>query len=338
MKRSEFTQIILHHHMPTEPQQTRATAFAPINIALSKYWGKRNSELNLPVTSSLSITIPTKGSKTTLVWTSQQTQDSIVFNGEEIDRHSVLAQGITQFFDLFRPTHRWHLHTIIETNIALAAGFASSASGFAALALAMNDLFAWRLELSTLSMLARLGSGSATRSLWTGFVEWHCGQRDDGMDSYAAPLLEHWPEFCVGLLDIRTTEKPISSRKAMQDTMNTTSLYSCWPEKATHDIRLLKHAIDQKDFSLLGSVAEQNALTMHAIMLSSWPPICYFLPDTIAAIQRVWALRQTGLDLYFTQDAGPNLVLLFLKKDANTVKQSFPNVEIVSIFDDRIKP
>ncbi len=334
MKRSEVIQTVFNHRIPIAPTQETATAFAPSNIALCKYWGKRNSELNLPLTSSLSIALPTKGTTTTLVWDLKQPRDSIIFNGRKMAVDSAFVQRLTQFLDLFRPQHKWYLQVTIEMNIPLAAGFASSASGFAALVFALNKLFAWHLESHQLSILARLGSGSAARSLWTGFVEWHCGKRDDGMDSYANPLPDSWPELCMGLLSVCETEKPISSRAAMQHTMDTSSLYPQWPKKATQDLVMIKQAICQKDFPLLGQLAEQNALTMHAMMLSSWPPICYFLPDTLAAMQRIWALRKAGLALYFTQDAGPNLKLLFLKKDSQSIQQSFPTVEIISVFND----
>ena len=94
----------------------------------------------------------------------------------------------------------------------------------------------------------------------------------------------------------------------------------------------LKHALSNQDFHLLGSTAESNALTMHATMLSSWPPICYSLPETISAMQTIWECRKQGLPLYFTQDAGPNLKLLFLEEDEAKVRAMFPEVEIVPVF------
>jgi diphosphomevalonate decarboxylase len=217
-------------------------------------------------------------------------------------------------------------------NIAVAAGFASSASGFAALVLALNNLFAWHLTKRELSILARLGSGSAARSLWLGFVEWHRGVNMNGMDSYAEPLPDCWPGLCIGLLTISEAEKAISSREAMQRTVNTSVLYNSWPEKVAQDLKAIKQAINEQDFGLLGRAAEANALTMHATMLSSWPPICYFLSDTMAAMQHIWALRHQGLSLYFTQDAGPNLKLLFLERDTEDVRQFFPSIEVVPVF------
>jgi len=96
---------------------------------------------------------------------------------------------------------------------------------------------------------------------------------------------------------------------------------------------LLKQAIKTKNLALLGGTAESNALSMHATMLSSWPAICYFLPETIAAMQQIWTARKEGLELYFTQDAGPNLKLMFVEKDKEQVKTLFPNLEIIKPFE-----
>ncbi|MBV9576770.1 MAG: hypothetical protein JO149_09125, partial [Gammaproteobacteria bacterium] len=104
--------------------------------------------------------------------------------------------------------------------------------------------------------------------------------------------------------------------------------------KVARDLVILRQALQIKNFSLLGGVAESNALSMHATMLSSWPPICYFLPETIAAMHQVWNLRKEGLALYFTQDAGPNLKLLFLEKEADEVRKAFPQMEMIKLFDE----
>ena len=120
----------------------------------------------------------------------------------------------------------------------------------------------------------------------------------------------------------------------MKRTVNSSALYANWPRKVTQDLIILKQALRTQNFSLFGGTAESNALSMHATMLSSWPPICYFLPETIALIQRIWELRKTGLELYFTEDAGPNLKLIFLEKNIELIKSEFPEVDIVKVFED----
>jgi diphosphomevalonate decarboxylase len=141
-----------------------------------------------------------------------------------------------------------------------------------------------------------------------------------------------WPELCMGLLIFNETEKEISSRDAMQRTIKTSSLYSAWPATVSRDLSALKQAIHLKDFSLLGQTAESNALAMHATMLSAWPPVCYALPETIVAMKKIWQLRQQGLMLFFTQDAGPNLKLIFLEKDKEAVRAQFSGVDIIQPF------
>src|SRR5437016_6822460 len=126
----------------------------------------------------------------------------IVLNGQALANDSSFVKRTSEFLDLFRSTldKKWHLKIDIKMKVPIAAGLASSASGFASLVLALNDLFDWRLKKQDLSILARLGSGSAARSFWNGFVEWHAGVQTDGMDSFAEPFsMDEWPELRVGI-------------------------------------------------------------------------------------------------------------------------------------------
>lgn len=328
MKKSDVVQMILHDKPMNVAPHEKGKAFAPTNIALCKYWGKRDAELNLPVTSSLSIALPEKGAETILHISDT---DIVTLNGNTLEKNSAFVKRLTQYLDLFRSKHSFALHIDINMNIPVAAGLASSACGFASLIMAMNHLFALELTKRELSILARLGSGSASRSMWNGFVEWHAGVDADGMDSYAESLNIAWPELCVGILSITDAEKPISSRAAMQRTVENSVLYESWPKKVEMDLALLKQALQQKNISLLGSTAESNALAMHATMLASWPPVCYFLPETITAMHKVWEMRRQGVEVYFTEDAGPNVKLLFLEEDKTKIREKFPQVEMIKL-------
>lgn len=333
MKKSDAVLRIFHQNIASKPLHDKGLGFAPTNIALCKYWGKRNIELNLPMTSSLSVSLQDKGALTNLICHDAE-DDLIILNGQEVPADTQFKKRTSDFLDLFRPDKSWHLKIDISMNLPVAAGLASSACGFASLVAALKDLFGWQLGQRELSILARLGSGSACRSLWPGFVEWHAGVQPDGMDSFAEPLPFEWPELHIGLLPISLAEKPISSRKAMQRTVDTSVLYASWPRKVLQDLIIIKQALHSKNFSLLGGTAESNALSMHATMLSSWPPISYFLPETIAAMHKIWDLRRhQGLGLFFTQDAGPNLKLLFLEKDKKAIMELFPSLEDVKLFD-----
>lgn len=330
MKKSDVVNYILKNKN-NNPSGIANNIFSPANIALCKYWGKRNQELNLPVTGSLSVSLGNKGTTTTLK-ISQTNSDEASLNGKLIESVSPFGQRLSQFLDLFRTGNHFKFNIDIQTNIPIAAGLASSASGFASLVHALNHLFEWKLSIRELSILARLGSGSASRSIEPGFVEWHPGVDENGFDSFGELLPYQWSDLCVGLLIVNEKEKQVSSREAMQRTVTTSPLYALWPKKVSDDLIAIKQAIHDRDFELLGKTAETNAMTMHATMLSSWPPITYACAETLAAMQKIWQLRNQGMSLYFTQDAGPNLKLLFLQNQLNQVRENFPEIEIVKPF------
>ncbi len=314
-----------------------ASAFAPSNIALCKYWGKRQNELNLPVNSSLSISLAHLGTQTQIEL-SQDNQDHVFLNGDSLPLASSFASKVIKFIDLFRREQFIPLVIKTENNIPTAAGLASSASGFAALTLALDKFFNLNLSKDILSAFARMGSGSASRSLFTGFVEWEMGVREDGMDSCATQLSTQWPSLRVGLVKVNTAVKSVDSRSGMNRTIDTASLYQSWPAQAARDLEFLHQALVQNDFKLLGATAEHNAMSMHATMIASWPPLVYWQPESLAAMQKTWALRESGVDVYFTMDAGPNLKLLFEAKDEYLVASEFPGLEVVAPFDDELSP
>jgi len=359
VKKSDVVRVVLGEHWQAPPANSSGEGFAPTNIALCKYWGKRNQELNLPLTSSFSISLGNKGASVTLALI-ENNVDEIILNDKIVDPLSSFSKRLIDFLDLFRSTNSnadanananvnaranantnacantntntMPLRIRISSNIPIAAGLASSACGFASIVFALDALFGWKLPRKDLSILARLGSGSASRSIWPGFVEWHAGIREDGMDSHGESFSEEWPELCIGLLIVNNQEKSVSSREAMQRTVTTSSLFSAWPGKVNQDMKTIKQAIYERDFATLGKAAESNATAMHATMLSAWPPITYAVPETLLGMQEIWKLRQQGLPLFFTQDAGPNLKLLFLQQDQNAVISHFPNIEIVHPF------
>lgn len=335
MDKATVVQKIFKEHSK-KPQNEQGTFFAPSNIALCKYWGKRNAELNLPITASLSVSLGTFGAKTSvsLIKDNKKSMDDIIVNGRKItiDSDKAFVLNLTNYLNLFRPTPTTCFQVDTDVNLPIGAGLASSACGYAALIGAMDKLYGWQLPLGTLSLLARLGSGSASRSFWQGFVEWQAGTAEDGMDSVGVPMPQVWPELRIGLLILNSAPKPISSRKAMEITRLTSPFYGEWPKKHAHDFSRLKKAISQHDFVELGETSESNALAMHAMMLTAYPPILYTEAKTITAMHEIWQARQAGLQLYFTQDAGPNLKLLFLDKDTDAVKKLFPELIIIAPF------
>lgn len=328
MNQREFVKTLLAEKS-LHASRKRAEAFAPSNIALVKYWGKRDTKFNLPITSSLSISLGNKGANTVVRY-HNEAHDQICLNGNPLSLSATFSQRLIDFLDLFRPNKDTYFHIDTDCNIPISAGLASSACGFASLVRALNNFYEWDLTNEELSTLARLGSGSACRSLWSGFVEWQEGKNE--LDSHGEPINETWPELRLGLLILDAQPKSISSRQAMQRTVETSPLYQQWPNKVKTDLMTVKNAIKNKDFNLFGKTAENNALTMHATMMAAWPPIFYATPETINAMRKIWKLRKEGLEIYFTQDAGPNLKLLFLAKDSDAVATAFSEIDIINPF------
>lgn len=308
----------------------RGSGQAPVNIALCKYWGKRDENINLPCTPSLSISLAEFGAKTDIEPVDSD-RDVFILNGEVQDKASDAASRVVEYLDLFR-TEQERFRVESVTNIPVAAGLASSASGFAALALALDDLFEWGLERRELSVLARLGSGSACRSLYGGFTEWLVGERSDGMDSFAVPIETVWEDLRIGLVEISSAPKAIGSRPAMSRTVATSQFYRCWAARVAEDMAEIRAAIASRDLERLGTASEGNALAMHATMLDSRPAILYWKPESVQAMQHVWHLRSAGVPIFFTMDAGPNLKLIFEEKHTALIESEFADVRVEAPF------
>jgi len=308
----------------------QASAYAPSNIALSKYWGKRELSFNLPITGSLSISLAEHGTKTGLS-VIDAPMHQVILNGKEVSANQSFSIKVSQWLDRVLP-NVLKLRVDTHNTVPTAAGLASSASGFAALTLATNSLMGWQLPERQLSALARLGSGSASRSLWHGFVKWQAGEQANGSDSVAFPLEHQWPELRIGLLTVSSQKKAVSSREGMARTITTSALYNQWPQQAESDLATIETAIIAGDFETMAKTAEHNAMSMHATMAAAWPPLVYWQPDSLTQMQKVWQLREQGLPLYLTMDAGPNLKLLFEAKHQPDVEAAFPEVQVITPF------
>lgn len=316
---------ILKEKKSSSPQEL-GIGKAPINIALCKYWGKRNTELNLPNNSSFSISLPFY-TETKIIPAKNL---EIYLNGKLVNPESSFSKRLKEYTALFSDTKKTNYRIETTNDLPTAAGLATSASGYAACILALNNLYKWELSTQELSVLARLGSGSASRSIEKGFIQWNSGKCEDGMDSYAEKFPETWNQLRIGLVILEENEKAVSSREGMKRTVETSHFYQLWPEKCEQDIISLKNTILKKDFAEFGKIVESNALAMHATMLDSSPPFFYWSAKTIETVQKIWKLRQKGHNIFFTMDAGPNIKLLFQEKDIGLVAENFTTIEIVS--------
>ena len=311
--------------------ERKATCRAGSNIAFIKYWGVAGGaeDLNIPLNNSISMTLADAHTTTTVAWDDSGClpEDSVAIDGVQLDGPS--AERTVAHLDRLRALAGvpYKARVVSNNNFPMASGIASSASGFAALTVAGAAALGLRLDATRLSAVARQGSGSASRSLFGGFVEWERGwgggEENEGErgESEGSSLLDsrsvahqmhdesHW-----GLSDViaivSTGAKRVSSssghRLAATSPLNTarTRCVGAWLET-------VRQAIAERDIGLLGPVLELDALAMHGVMMTSTPSLLYWQPGTLEVLQAVRGWREDeGVPVYFTIDAGPNVHLI----------------------------
>ena len=308
--------------------QFGATATAHANIALVKYWGKRDGALMLPATSSLSLTLDAFLTTTRVELAEAGAGgDTVSLDGEPLTGAALTK--VSRFLELVRamaaPEMAALSATVTSTNtVPTAAGLASSASGFAALAGAAAAAFGLDLSPRDLSRLARRGSGSASRSVFGDFVIWHAGdltspERGD-LTSFAQPLPAA-PDLDVAMavVVLNAGPKSIGSREAMAHTVATSPYFPAWVEHTDDDVAEAADAIAVGDLPRLGEIAEASALRMHATMLAARPAVRYLAPASLEVLDVVAALRASGTGAWATMDAGPNVKVLCARSDLAAV-------------------
>lgn len=305
----------------------RAAAFAPSNIALTKYWGKRDEVLNLPLAPSISITLHELGSLTVVQPDANLTEDVMLVDDKPLDDAGMVK--VRRVLGIIRQMAGSDVYAGLRSvnTVATARGLASSASAFAALAVAASQAYGLALDGAALSRLARTGSGSASRSIYGGYVKWLCGQEADGTDSYAVPLFatEHWP-MKVLVAKVADTKKKVSSTLGMKASARTSPLFAGWLQTCEQDVVLCEQALAKKDLELLAEVVEGNALAMHATMMATRPPLLYWKPATIAVVHEVRRLRSEGCACFFTIDAGSSVVVVVEEQDAKQVAAALAEI------------
>ena len=315
-----------------------AVAKANVNIALIKYWGKRDERLILPYTSSLSLTLSDLYATTSVHFDESLSVDFVTLDGSELSTDDSTRLRVVAMLDLVREKAgiSTKAKVVSHNHVPIAAGLASSASGSAALAAAASYAAGLDLTPRELSRLARRGSGSACRSIFGGFVLWNKGEDDE--TSYAEPIADPLaeplsepaepadshlsaslptslpaqknlnPAMIVVTLD--SSKKPISSRTAMRRTVETSPAYMPWVEQSKKDLARALDAIRVGSIEQLGEVMEQNSLGMHETMRKANPPVNYLTDKTYAVLNAVRSMRECGWPVWATMDAGPNVKVL----------------------------
>jgi diphosphomevalonate decarboxylase len=284
---------------------TRAVVEANTNIALVKYWGKRDEKLNLPAVGSISLTLAGLSTRTEVRFDALLEADTLSLNGS-VERGRPVEK-VSRFLDLVRARAGImdRASVISANNFPTAAGLASSASAFAALALAATRAAGLTLSGSELSVLARRGSGSAARSLFGGFVEMQKGERADGEDAFAAPLDTQLDARMVIAVASEGPKETLST-DGMRHTAETSPYFAAWQSANETDLIEARRALAEGDLARLGTVAERSCLTMHASAMAARPAVVYFRGVTVDGYRAIRELRAGGTPAWFTCDAGPH--------------------------------
>ncbi|MBV1907116.1 MAG: diphosphomevalonate decarboxylase [Pseudomonadales bacterium] len=308
------------------------TAQAHANIALVKYWGKQESDYNIPATPSLSITLDTLVSRTTVTTDNSLATDTFVLNNQKQSNPKVLS-CLKRMRALTR-THLPPMSIVSENNFPTGAGLASSASGFAALVTAIDAAANLKLSREQLSVQARIASGSAARSIFGGFVCLNPSSNvsnsapEQASDAwYARQLLseQSWPMQVVVAI-CAEEEKDIPSSEGMQLTRRTSPYFNSWVDTTEEDFQECINAVLNKDFEHLALISENSCLKMHGLMLSTKPALVYWNAATMACIQALRALRKTGVPTFFTIDAGPQVKAICLPSAASQVQNAIAEI------------
>lgn len=305
----------------------QATALAHPNIAFIKYWGMEDETRRIPANDSISMNLDCLFTRTTVRYDRSFKKDTLVLNGDTVGGEGL--DRVRRFLDRVREMAGEGRCALVESenNFPVGAGLASSAAGFAALALAGTTALGLTLSERGLSSLARFGSGSACRSIPGGFVEW----RSDPLsgDSFARSIApaDHWALVdCIVILD--ETHKPVGSEMGMR-AAGTSPLQEARVLDAERRLERCRRAIHDRDFTTLAQVTEQDSNMMHAVMMTSEPPLFYWEPQSLAVMKAVRAWQRDGLQVTYTLDAGPNVHVICTQDAADEVQarlRGFPGV------------
>jgi diphosphomevalonate decarboxylase len=305
---------------PVPPAGCRAIAHS--NIALAKYWGKRDIDRNVPDVPSLSLTLEALTTRTLVRFDPAAPLDEIRLDGKLLEGGS--ARKINALLERVRSRSGLELHAVVESanDFPTASGLASSASGFAALAVAASGAAGLSLPSAELSALARAASVSAARSVYGGFVALEAG----ALEARPIAVAPSATRLRMVVAITQTGPKAVGSTEGMLLTQRTSPFYPGWRDAAPRIYAELRAALEAGDFEKVGDAMEQSTLCMHGSMFAARPGLIYATPATLAAIECVRELRARGTFAYFTMDAGPHVKVLTLEPAAGEVRRALETV------------
>jgi diphosphomevalonate decarboxylase len=292
----------------------RATAIAQPNIALIKYWGKRDIARNLPAVGSISITLSELYTEMTVQLEAAFTQDTLRVNGE---CNAGMLPRISACLDQVVGHERMFASIESRSNFPIAAGLASSASAFAAVTVAAASAADLSPTIASLSRQAGRASGSAARSLYGGFAE--LTNVTDGIEVASICSADVWPMNVIVAIT-ESGAKVVGSTAAMEISRQTSPFYERWIQQQAGDLDIARSAIQNRDFAALAAIAEHNCLKMHSVMWASRPPTMYWNAATMRCMQTVRQLQDEGCDVFFTIDAGPQVKAVCLPQESRRVR------------------
>lgn len=304
----------------------KKTTRAHSNIAFVKYWGKKDEALRLPSNGSVSMNLSNLYTTTTVQFSDTLPHDDITINNERDEKK---IAKVASHLDRIRAlaNTKMKAKVVSENNFPTGVGLSSSATGFAALTAAATLALGAKLSEREMTVLARLGSGSACRSIPTGYVEWKTGDTTD--ESYAVSLYPptHWD--LVDIVALTSTKEKYVATTDGQRSAQSSPFFEQRMKHIEKRIEDCKRYIKEKNFSAFGTLLEKDALEMHAIMLTSTPPLLYWLPETVLIMKKVLEWRRSGIEAYFTINTGQNVHIICRQADAAKVEKLLHEIPAV---------
>jgi diphosphomevalonate decarboxylase len=290
------------------------------NIALIKYWGKRNTIKNLPAVDSISITLDNLWTEMNVMFSSELSNDELFINEKKQNNITRVKNCI----DSICGEQRDYASIMSRCNFPISAGLASSSSSFSALVVAINSLMKKKWNTQLLANQAGSVSGSAARSILGGIVKLNNEPEKIRITQLLSP--NDWPlRVVIAITDKK--EKAISSSKAMKLSADTSPFYSSWVEDQNDDIKEANSFISKKDFEGLASISEHNCMKMHSIMWTTRPSIVYWNATTIDCMQAIRDLQRNGESVFFTIDAGPQIKAICLPENEEKIAKKLNEIK-----------